>query len=48
METLIPSQFMNIKDIFDPSQYMYSWGFGLRLTIPIFNIRFYFASKIRL
>lgn len=40
-----PSQFMNIKDIFDPSQYMYSWGFGLRLTIPIFNIRFYFAQR---
>ena len=40
-----PSQFMDIKDIFDPSQYMYSVGFGLRLTIPIFNIRFYFAKR---
>ena len=40
-----PSQLMDIKDIFDPSQYMYSVGFGLRLTIPIFNIRFYFAKR---
>lgn len=40
-----PSQLMNIADIFDPSQYMYSVGFGLRLTIPIFNIRFYFAKR---
>ena len=40
-----PSQFMDIKDIFDPSQYIYSVGFGLRLTIPIFNIRFYVAKR---
>ena len=40
-----PSQFMNVADIFDPSQYMYSVGFGVRLTIPIFNIRFYFAKR---
>ena len=40
-----PSQFMDIKDIFDPSQYIYSVGVGLRLTIPIFNIRFYIAKR---
>ena len=40
-----PSQFVGIKDIFDPSQYIYSVGFGVRLTIPIFNIRFYIAKR---
>ncbi|WP_295159474.1 outer membrane protein assembly factor BamA [uncultured Brachyspira sp.] len=40
-----PSQFMNIKDMFDPSQYIYSVGFGVRLTIPIFNVRFYIAKR---
>lgn len=42
---IYPSQFVGIKDIFDPSQYIYSVGFGLRLTIPIFNIRFYVAKR---
>lgn len=40
-----PSQFMDIRDMFDPSQYIYSVGFGFRLTIPIFNIRFYIAKR---
>ena len=36
---------MDIRDMFDPSQYIYSVGFGFRLTIPIFNIRFYIAKR---
>lgn len=40
-----PSQFMDVRDIVDPSRYMYSVGMGLRLTIPIFNIRFYVAKR---
>lgn len=42
---IYPSQLTPLRDIFDPSQYMYSVGFGLRLTIPIFNIRFYVAKR---
>ena len=44
-ETVYPSEFIGIGDIFDPSQYMYSVGAGLRLTIPIFNIRVYVAKR---
>ncbi len=42
---IYPNKFIGISDIFDPSQYMYSVGAGLRLTIPIFNIRVYVAKR---
>ncbi len=39
------ANFIDVKSLFDPSQYIYSVGVGLRLTVPIFNIRLYAAKR---
>ncbi len=39
------NEFMNISALFDPSQYIYSVGLGVRIMVPIFNIRLYAAKR---
>ncbi len=39
------NEFINVSALFDPSQYIYSVGLGVRLTVPIFNIRLYAAKR---
>lgn len=40
------NEIMNFSALTDVSQYIYSVGFGVRLTIPIFNIRLYWAKRM--
>lgn len=40
-----PSQIISMKALFDPAQYIYSVGFGLRVTVPVINIRLYGAKR---